>query len=152
MFADLVIPSSALRKLIAWTIAAPLSMAKGVKILERVFHPYPVPVDFPTAAGGLLALRPQQFFDASSDLVGVDQDLPPLVARYASIRVPVGILFGRSDEILSYQRHGIAMQSQIDGLTVSLIDGGHMLPLVAPDLTAQWISEFAGRCAAVTRA
>jgi pimeloyl-ACP methyl ester carboxylesterase len=152
VFADLVIPSRALRKLIAWTIAAPLSMAKGANILERVFHPDPVPADFPTAAGGLLALRPRQFFAASSDLVGVDQDLAPLAARYASIRMPVGILFGRGDEILSYQHHGIAMQSRIDGLTVSLIDGGHMLPLAAPDPTAQWISEFAGRCAAVTRA
>jgi pimeloyl-ACP methyl ester carboxylesterase len=152
VFRDLVIRSRLLRKLIAWTLAAPLSMAKGGKILERVFHPDPVPADFATTVGGLLALRPQQFFAASSDLVGVDRELPPLVARYPSIRVPVGILFGRGDEILSYHEHGIAMQAKIPGLTVSLIDGGHMLPLAAPDLTAQWISELADRCPAVTRA
>ena len=147
-FRDLVIASRGLRKLIAWTIAAPVSMAGGEKILGLVFRPDPVPADFATAAGGLLALRPGQFFAASSDLVTVNDDLPAMMERYSSIRVPVAILFGRSDAILNYKDHGIAMQSKIDGLTLSLVDGGHMLPIAAPEKTARWIAEFAGRCPA----
>ena len=146
-FRDLVIPSRGLRKLVAWTIAAPVSIAAGAKILDLVFRPDAVPADFATAAGGLLALRPGQFFAASSDLVSVNDDLPAMMQRYPSIRVPVGILFGRSDEILSHKEHGIAMQSKIDGLTVSVVEGGHMLPLTAPLQTARWIAEFAGRVA-----
>ena len=146
-FRDLVITSRRLRKLIAWTIAVPMSMAAGAKILKLVFCPDEVPADFATAAGGLLALRPGQFFAASSDLVTVNDDLPDMMERYNSIRVPVGILFGRSDGILSPQDHGIAMQSKIRGLTLALVDGGHMLPVAAPEKTAQWIAEFAGRCA-----
>jgi pimeloyl-ACP methyl ester carboxylesterase len=144
-FRDLVIASRLLRKLIAWTIAVPVSMAAGAKVLDLVFHPDDVPADFATAAGGLLALRPGQFFAASSDLVTVNDDLPAMMERYPSIRVPVGILFGRSDGILSHEYHGIAMQSKIDGLTVSLVEGGHMLPIAAPEQTARWIAEFAGR-------
>jgi pimeloyl-ACP methyl ester carboxylesterase len=144
-FRDLVIPSPRLRKLIAWTIAVPASMAAGAKILELVFSPDPVPADFATAAGGLLGLRPGQFFAASTDLMSVNDDLPAMMERYSSIRIPVCILFGRSDAILSHERHGIAMQSRIDGLTLSLVDGGHMLPLTAPEKTARWIAEFAGR-------
>jgi pimeloyl-ACP methyl ester carboxylesterase len=144
-FRDLVILSPRLRKLIAWTVAVPLSMAAGAKVLSLVFRPDAVPPDFATAAGGLLAFRPGQFFAASSDLVSVNDDLPAMEARYSSIRMPVGILFGRSDEILSYQEHGVAMQSKIPGLVVSLVDGGHMLPLTAPELTARWIAEFARR-------
>jgi pimeloyl-ACP methyl ester carboxylesterase len=147
-FRDLVISSRLIRKLVAWTLAAPASMAAGAKILDVVFHPDAVPADFATAAGGLLALRPGQFFAASSDLVSVNDDLPAMMQRYASIRVPVAILYGRSDQILSHERHGIAMQSKIPGLTVTLIDGGHMLPLAAPALTARWIGEFARRVAA----
>ena len=142
-FRDLVIHSKFLRKLIAWTIAAPVSIAAGGKILDLVFRPDAVPADFPTAAGGLLALRPGQFFAASSDLVSVNDSLPAMVGRYPSIRLPVAILFGRNDAILSHEDHGIAMQSRIEGLTVSLVDGGHMLPLTAPQETARWIAEFA---------
>jgi pimeloyl-ACP methyl ester carboxylesterase len=144
-FRDLVITSKHLRKLIAWTIAVPVSMAAEAKILNLVFRPDGVPADFATAAGGLLALRPGQFFAASSDLVTVNDDLPALMERYPSIRVPVGILFGRSDAILSHKEHGIAMQSKIAGLTLSLVEGGHMLPVAAPEQTARWIGEFAGR-------
>ncbi|MEP6886441.1 MAG: alpha/beta hydrolase [Gammaproteobacteria bacterium] len=144
-FRDLVIPSRRLRQLIAWTIAVPASMAAGAKVLSLVFRPDTVPADFATAAGGLLALRPGQFFAASSDLLGVTDDLPALEARYPSIRIPVDILFGRSDAILSCQDHGVAMQAKIPGLYLSLVDGGHMLPLTAPESTARWIAEFAGR-------
>jgi len=77
----------------------------------------------------------------------VSDDLPGMVERYPSIRVPVGILFGRHDAILDYQDHGTAMQSKIKGSTVSLVDGGHMLPITAPDETARWITEFARRSA-----
>ncbi len=144
-FRDLVILSPRLRKLIAWTIAVPTSMATGAKVLSLVFRPDAVPADFATAAGGLLALRPEQFYAASSDLVSVNDDLPAMEARYSSIRIPVAILFGRSDGILSYQDNGVAMRSKIPGLVVSLVDGGHMLPVTAPELTARWIAQFARR-------
>ena len=144
-FRDFVIPSARLRKAIAWTIATPIAIAASSKILDQVFRPDAAPADFATAAGGLLALRPGHFFAASSDLVAVNDDLPAMVGRYPSIRVPVGILFGRHDEILNYQDHGTAMLSKIAGSTVSLVDGGHMLPIAAPDETARWITEFAQR-------
>jgi pimeloyl-ACP methyl ester carboxylesterase len=149
VFRDLVIPSRHLRKLFAWTIAVPLSIARGAQVLELVFRPDQVPADFPTAAGGLLALRPQQFFAASSDLMSARHDLLKMMKRYPSLNIPIGILFGRDDQILGYREHGLAMQSAIPGLTVSLVDGGHMLPLVAPDLTAQWITKLAARVPAL---
>jgi pimeloyl-ACP methyl ester carboxylesterase len=146
-FRDFVIRSARLRKLIAWTIATPIAIAASSKILDQVFTPDAAPADFDTAAGGLLALRPGHFFAASSDLVSVNDDLPGMVERYPSIRVPVGILFGRHDAILNYQDHGTAIQSKVKGSTVSLVDGGHMLPITAPDETARWITEFARRSA-----
>jgi pimeloyl-ACP methyl ester carboxylesterase len=145
VFRDLVIPSMFLRKLMAWTIAIPASMFASAKVLPAVFRPDPVPADFGTAAGGLLALRPGQFFAASTDLLNVNRDLWAMVERYPTIRVPAAVLFGRDDEILSYADHGISLQSKIEGLTLSLVDGGHMLPLVAARETARWIAEFAGR-------
>ncbi len=147
-FRELVIHSRWLRQLVAWTIATPLSMATGARALDLVFQPDAAPADFATAAGGVLWLRPGQFFAASCDVVGVNDDLPAMVQRYGSIRVPVGILFGRDDRILSHEDHGIAMQSKVAGLTLTLVEGGHMLPIVAPKPTAQWIDEFAQGVAA----
>ncbi len=144
-FRGLVIPSKPLRKLIAWTLAAPISMVMGSGILETVFAPDPVPADFGTAAGGELALRPGQFYAASADLVGANDDLTAMAERYPTLRVPVGIRFGRQDAILNFEHHGVAMQTLIDGLSLSLVDGGHMLPLAAAEETARWIAEFARR-------
>lgn len=144
VFRNLVIHSKLLRTVIAWTLAVPMSLATGTKVLASVFRPDAVPADFSTAAGGLLAARPGQFLAACADLSSVNDDLAAMEQRYASIRVPVGILFGRHDEILSHEQHGIAMQSRINGLSLTLVDGGHMLPLTAPQQTAQWLSEFAG--------
>jgi pimeloyl-ACP methyl ester carboxylesterase len=145
VFRDLVIHSGSLRKLISRTIATPLSMVAGARAMDLVFRPDPAPADFPTAAGGVLWLRPVQFCAASADLVGVNDDLPHMVPRYASIRVPVGILFGRDDQILSSEDHGTAMQAKVDDLTLTLVEGGHMLPITAPQATARWIDEFARR-------
>jgi len=39
----------------------------------------------------------------------------------------------------------MAMPAWLPGSTVSLVDGGHMLPITAPDETARWITEFARR-------
>jgi pimeloyl-ACP methyl ester carboxylesterase len=144
-FRGLLIPSPLLRKIVAWTLAAPLGMVQGRRLLEQVFHPEPVPRDLGSAGGGLLALRPQHFITACTDLVNLKTDLPQIMPRYSSIRVPVGILFGRSDAILSPSEHGYSMEGKIPGLIVSVIDGGHMLPITAPDPTARWIAEFAER-------
>jgi pimeloyl-ACP methyl ester carboxylesterase len=144
-FRDLVIHSRRLRKLIAWTFATPVSIASGAKTLDLVFRPDAAPADFPLAAGGVLWLRPEQFIAASCDLVSVNDELPQMVQRYRSIRVPVGILFGRDDNILKPEEHGNAMQSKVDDLTLTLVEGGHMLPIAAPKLTARWVDEFAQR-------
>jgi pimeloyl-ACP methyl ester carboxylesterase len=144
-FRDLVIHSRWVRQLVGWTLATPVSMLSGTRALDLVFAPDAAPADFSTAAGGDLWLRPGQFIAASADLVGVNGDLPHMVRRYGSIRVPVAILFGRGDRILSHEDHGIAMQSKVDDLVLTLVEGGHMLPLAAPGPTAAWIDEFAQR-------
>jgi pimeloyl-ACP methyl ester carboxylesterase len=147
VFSDLVIPSPILRKLAAWTLAVPGSMVAGAKVMGVVFSPDAMPADFPSRGGGILGVRPGQFYCASSDLVGIVDELPLMMERYSSIRVPVGILFGKSDAILDHEEHGVALQSKVPGASLCLVEGGHMLPIVAPAQTAHWIAEFAGGCA-----
>jgi pimeloyl-ACP methyl ester carboxylesterase len=145
-FRGLVIASPAIRRIIAWTLATPLSIARSRIALETVFGPEPVPADFALKGGGLLGLRPESFIGASKDLMAVPEDLPGLAMRYASITMPVGVLFGTGDRILNYRTHGEGLQAQLPGLDLELVEGGgHMLPVSCPDRCARFIARMARR-------
>lgn len=135
----LAIRSAAMRKAVANTLAVPMGVATREKVLAGIFAPEPVPEDFATEGGGALALRPGNFYNASSDLVAVEDHMPALVARYGSIQVPVDILYGRGDAILDYRIHGERAAEQIPGARIEVVEGGHMIPFTKPDVTARWI-------------
>jgi len=142
-FRALDIKSDFLRWLVAWTVATPIGIRRGKAILDAIFSPDPAPADFPTRAGGILGLRPRSFYNTSSDMRAVNLDLAAMVRRYASLRVPVRILYGTSDEVLSHQVHGEGMKAKSSMVSVELVAGGHMLPISAPDLTANFIKAAA---------
>ena len=144
-FKGLAITQPWLRKLVAWTLAVPLSVARGNKVLDIVFGPEAVPHEFAKRGGGLLALRPSSFIAASADLAAIPEDLPGMIQRYGSMGVPVSIFYGRSDRILDPQEQGEALAAKVPGAQLTLIDGGHMLPITAPERTAQFIHEAAAR-------
>jgi pimeloyl-ACP methyl ester carboxylesterase len=145
IFNRLIITSRALRKLTAWTVATPASILRRAQVLDILFSPDPVPADYGTAGGGLLGLRPKSFCAASEDLVALEGELPPLVARYAELRMPVGILYGTGDRVLDHRLHGVEVASKIEGAELELIEGGHMLPLTAPDVVEGFVRKVAER-------
>jgi pimeloyl-ACP methyl ester carboxylesterase len=145
VFEGLAIRSSVLRRIVAWTLATPIGIRNSRAMLAQIFAPEPVPPDFATAGGGLLALRPSAFFETSSDMAAVNDDLPSMVPRYPQLRFPVGILFGRQDNILAPAAHGEALAAAIPGATLELVDGGHMLPFTAPDRCAAFVRDVARR-------
>lgn len=134
----LAIRSDAVRAMVAHTLAVPLGLATRDKVLKGIFAPEPVPEDFATEGGGALGLRPGNFYNASSDLVAVESDMPALAARYGEVKVPVSILYGKGDNLLDPEVHGGRMKDMV-GAEVELVEGGHMLPFTQPALTARWI-------------
>ena len=151
VFKGLIIHSPTLRTIIAWTLATPLGILRGAAALKEVFGPEPAPTDFPFRAGGLLGLRPKAFCSASSDAVLAEHVLPNYVARYASLALPMGMLFGRSDRLLDYRAQGEAMKATCPALDLELMEGGHMLPMTAPDRCAALIRRVAARQQEVVR-
>lgn len=148
-FAALAINSAVLREIIAWTLAIPFSIKYGPAVLAAVFGPQPVPADFATKGGGLLVLRPRSFIAASRDLMAAPKDLEQMPARYGTLKVPVGILFGTQDRILDIVRHGEAAAAKIPGADFERIEGeGHMVPITSPDRAAKFIMRMAQRVAA----
>jgi pimeloyl-ACP methyl ester carboxylesterase len=143
VFRKLIITSRALRRLTAWTIATPASILRRALVLDTLFGPDPVPPDYATAGGGLLGLRPKSFCAASEDLVALEGELPALVERYAELRMPVGILYGTGDRVLDHRLHGVEVAARIRGAELKLIEGGHMLPLTAPEVVAEFVRRVA---------
>ncbi|MFL6673390.1 MAG: alpha/beta fold hydrolase [Massilia sp.] len=142
-FKALTIESAWLRKLFAWTLAIPGSIATSKAVLGQVFGPEPVPRDFATRGGGLLSLRPRQFLSASADLQALPLGLPQLESRYEQLRMPVSVLYGRGDRILDWKANGQALVDKVAGARLQLVDGGHMLPITQPELTARFIQDAA---------
>ncbi|MBV8859333.1 MAG: alpha/beta hydrolase [Acidobacteria bacterium] len=143
VFKRLIITSRALRKVVAWTVATPASILRSVPVLDTLFGPDAVPADYATAGGGLLGLRPKSFCAASEDLVALEGELPALVERYGALRVPVGILYGTGDRVLDHRLHGVEVATMIEGAELELVEGGHMLPLTAPDAVASFVRKVA---------
>lgn len=143
-FRALTIETGWLRRLFAATLAVPLSIVASKGVLAEVFGPEAVPRDFPTRGGGLLSMRPSQFLASSSDLQALAGHMPQLEQRYRELRLPVHILFGREDRLLDWRANGQALADKVPGAHLALVEGGHMLPVTQPELTARFIEDAAG--------
>jgi pimeloyl-ACP methyl ester carboxylesterase len=141
VFKGLTIQSPFVRRLVAWTLAVPASIKNSAATLEVVFGPEAVPKDFATRGGGLLSLRPSAFLSASSDLQALPERLPQVQARYAELRVPVSVLYGKDDRILDWKANGQALVDKVHGARLELIEGGHMLPVTQVEKTAEFIEQ-----------
>jgi pimeloyl-ACP methyl ester carboxylesterase len=151
-FRALAISSRLVRSIVAWTLATPFEMLTADWAIKQVFAPEKAPPDFATAGGALLGLRPRTFYAASSDLLAVNNGFAEMIRRYPSLSVPVGILFGRDDRLLDYRLHGRAMKEKIPNLHLEVVEGGHMLPITAPDLVADFVRRVAGMAATAASA
>ncbi len=147
-FEGLVVASPLLRRLVAWTLAIPLSIKNRASALRSLFAPQPVADDFATRGGGLLFMRPQSFIGASGDLVARRDDLDAMQQRYGDLKIPVGILYGQEDRILNPAVHGKAVTSKLPGAELELIEGGgHMVLIASADRCASFIARMAQRAA-----
>ncbi len=134
------------RRLIAWLLAVPFSLARGRGTLAQVFGPDPVPGDFGKNGGGLLELRPASLETASSDLIAVGDDLPAMVGRYPGLTLPVGVIGGTGDRMLDPATHFAALVAAVPAATIEMVEGaGHMLPVAHADRVAGFIRTMADR-------
>jgi pimeloyl-ACP methyl ester carboxylesterase len=148
-FDGLAIGSALLRRLIAWTLATPLAIANREQALTTLFGPQPVPADFAIRGGGLLSLRPCAFVGASADLMAAEQDLAGMPARYSSLTMPIGILYGTEDRILDPVLHAQGFVAKVPSTELELIEGGgHMILIASADQVAAFIRRLARRAAA----
>ena len=142
----LYIRSPLLRRIMAHTLAIPMSLAYAARTLAFLFAPQPVPADYMVAGGGWCGLRPGHFYATSTDVVAIERDLAGIEERYGEIAMPAGILFGGDDRVLDIEVHGWPMAQRIHGLDFERIEGhGHMPQFVEPERVVTFIQRVAAR-------
>ena len=151
-FRGLDIKSPLLRWIVAWTLATPAGILGADSVLKAVFAPEKVPADFVSLGGGALGLRPKSFYATSTDLEAINDGFAEMIRQYPTLTIPAGILFGKGDNLLDYRAHGQATKNQIPDLSLELIEGGHMLPVTAPDVAADFIRRMARAAANIRQA
>ena len=127
------------RALIANLVAVPIGSLTRKQAQAAVFAPEPVPDDFSVRGGGALALRPNNVYAAIFEMQAASDEMAGIAARYDELQLPVSILYAREDAILDYKRNGDQTAGEITGCRLELTDGGHMLPVTQPELTAAFI-------------
>ncbi len=68
-----------------------------------------------------------------------------MTARYAALTVPTGVLFGAGDVVLDPQAQGPAFCAKAPKAELTMIDGGHMLPMTQPKATESFIRNILAR-------
>lgn len=84
---------------------------------------------------------------ASTDLFHANDDLADLISRYGCITAPTFILFGCGDRVLDPALHGESCARLVPNSKLVLMEGGHMLPVTAPDAVATFIEDVTDRAA-----
>ena len=150
-FKALAIESPFRRRLVANTLAVPMSVKNAPVVLDAVFGPQQPPADYAVEGGAMAGLRPQHFYATSTDLLGSRLDLQGYEARHGDITMPVGILFGTEDRILNYERHGLSMTDRIPGIELEIVEGvGHMPQYAETERVVAFIRRIAGRAFAAS--
>lgn len=145
VFKPLDIASPVARRLLGWTLAVPGTIFRMNASLKVIFGPEKAPADFAIRGGGILALKPKTFITASSDLQQAKSSMPGIEEGYAGMTTPTSVLFGREDRVLSCKLNGEDMTARIQGLQLTLVSGGHMLPVTQIEQSLQFVETVAGK-------
>ena len=139
VFDDYRIRSDFYRRVLSWTTAIPHMIRHPEPVRQQIFGPDPIPADFPIQGGGILGLRPNAFYNGSRDFLAMEEDLPGMSRDYSKLAVPVRVLFGKDDRILSPEHQGELLVRRYPQIGLKLIEGGHMLPVTRVEDCAAFI-------------
>ena len=146
VFLSLAVRPAWLRRWVAHTLTLPIGLLTKDSVVKGVFAPDLAPPDFATRGGGLLGMRPDNFYAASTEINRVNDHLPEMVKRYSRLTLPIGLIYGAQDKVLDFQKHGQALASKVPGLKMQVIEGrGHMLPITATERVAALVEQVAKR-------
>jgi len=123
----------------AWTLGPIVTLLSSDTARKTVFAPEPMALDYWNRGGAILSARPPALVAAARDIKDQPRELPVMAARYSSLQAPVAILFGAQDQLLDPKAQGEVFCAQNPKAELTVIDGGHMLPVTQPRATESFI-------------
>jgi pimeloyl-ACP methyl ester carboxylesterase len=129
-----------------YTVSPLLGAMLARKMAAKMFEPLPVPRRFSTRFPFDLALRPWQIRASAEDSAFMVPGAAALAKRYRELALPVAILSGTEDRIVTPERQAVRLRDRIEGAELTLVPGvGHMLHYAAQDEIAQAVDGVAAR-------
>jgi pimeloyl-ACP methyl ester carboxylesterase len=120
------------RWLSSWLLGPLLSVLRAASPSHPAFAPEPVPRQFWRRAGGLLGMRPDTLLTGAREISSQQRELGAMQARYASLSIPVSMLFGAGDRLLDAKTQGEAFCAVAPQAKLVVVPGGHCLPMTQP--------------------
>lgn len=121
--------------LLGWLIA-PL-------VFKQVFAPSPVTANFKAGFPVALTVRPSQIRASAGDTALMIPDAAKTAGRHQELVLPVLIIAGTDDKIVSFAHQSEQLAAQIPGSELHAVAGaGHMIHHTAPQEVAAAIEEF----------
>lgn len=146
VFLSLAVRPGFVRRWVSLTLATPLAMLTRHSLVKAVFAPDAAPADFAERGGGLLGMRPHNFYAASSEIALVNRALPNMLKHYPNLKLPVGLVYGSADRVLDHRKHGLAMAARVPGIVIDIVEGaGHMLPITAVERVVAMVQQVAAQ-------
>ena len=102
------------------------------------FAPDPVDREYAERLNSL-TLHDDNLSAMATDRLTYSRNIAWIDERIPSLDVPAVVLLARGDRPIPI-RHGRQLGSALPGATVVEVDGGHMLPVVQPDIVAAAVS------------
>jgi pimeloyl-ACP methyl ester carboxylesterase len=126
--------------LMRYTISPPLGRLMAPKLIQKIFAPRPVPQSFSDRFPVELALRPWQLRASAEETGFMIPTAAATQARYPELRLPVMIITGDADEIITPERQSMRLHVDIPHSRLRVLPGlGHMLHYFAQDEIAAGI-------------
>jgi len=128
--------------LFANTLALPTGLALLDPTIAEVFAPQTAPADYAHRGAIRLVLRPQNFIANARDVAGLHAFVTAQGQRYSALKMPITIITGDRDEIVSPRLHSLALAETLPHSKLIMLEGvGHMPHHVARDRVIEAIED-----------
>lgn len=112
--------------------------------IDRAFRPQSPPPGYTDYIGGALAVRDKTVAANGDDLANTQTALLELSIRYGELSVPLEVMHGDSDWLLSFDQHALGIANAAPNVRVTRLPGvGHMAHHARPDVLAEAIARVA---------
>jgi pimeloyl-ACP methyl ester carboxylesterase len=135
--------------LMRFTVSPVMARLLAPTFVRRIFAPAPVPASFERFPLPL-SLRPSQIRAAAAEAALMQVGARQLSKRYDELQMPIVIMTGDGDKIVSMEAHSRALHEQLPGSRLIVVPGaGHMIHYLATDEVLDAIDHAAGSSASI---